>query len=104
MVRHQMLCPGKPEQRYLREDLPFEWDRVRQHDVESRQAIGRYDQQMLRIDVVDITHLALVNLLQAAETRLKKGCRLRNLLHACAACRLLPLRSRRPAIVAGQDG
>ena len=82
----------EPEQRDLREHLALERDGVRQHDVESRQAIGGDDQQMLGIHVVDIAHLALVNLLQTAQMRLEKRCRLRNLLHACAACRLLPLR------------
>src|ERR1700688_4424252 len=103
MVGHYVLGFRKPEQRDLREDLPFVWDRVRQHDVESRQAVGRDDQQMLRIHIVDITYLSLMNLLQAAKMRLKKRCGLRNLWHACAACRLLPL-SGSPPIVAGQGG
>ena len=81
----------EPEQRDLRENLPFERDGVRQHDVKGRQSIGGDYQQMLGIRIVDVTDLSLVNFLQAAQSRLEKRCRLRNLLHACAASRLLPL-------------
>src|SRR5258706_12799522 len=104
MIGHHVLGLRKPEQGDLREHFALERDGIRQHDVESRQAIGRDDEQMLGIHIVDIAHLALVNLLQAAKLRLEKRCRLRNLLHAYAACRLLPLRSGRSAIVAGGTG
>ena len=61
------------------------------------------DQQVLGVHVVDVAHLALVNLLQAAHAGLEKRWRLRKLFHVCAACRLLPLKGR-SAIVAGQGG
>ena len=64
VVGHQVPCFLEPEQRDLGQDLPFERDGVRHHDVESREAIGGDDQQMLGIHVVDITHLALMNLLE----------------------------------------
>ena len=92
MVGNHVAGLRKPEQRNLREHFALEGDRIRQNDVECRQAIRRDDQQMLRIHIVNVAHLSLMNLLETAQARLEKRCRLRYLLHACVACRLLPLR------------
>ena len=37
-----------------------------------RQAVGRYDQQMLVIDRINVTHLALTQTLQGMQIRLEK--------------------------------
>ena len=61
----------EPELGDLGEHLPLEGDGIGQHDVERREAIRRDDEQMIGIDVVDVSHLALVNLAQAADSALE---------------------------------
>ena len=55
MIRNDVLQEVEPEQRQRSEHCSFVWNRVRQHDVESRDAISNYDQQLVfdRINVSD---------------------------------------------------
>src|ERR1700689_467976 len=84
MVGCDVSCPCKPEQRDLGQYLALEGNRIRQHHVERRESIRGDDEQMLIIYIVDITHLSLVHFFEAAQARLKKRCRMRNLFHVQA--------------------
>jgi hypothetical protein len=65
VVGHQRACPPEPEQRSLGEYFTLARDRVGQHDIERRQAVGRDDQQGVLVDGVNVTHLAPVKQFQA---------------------------------------
>ena len=56
MVRNLVLQEVKPEHRQRSEHRAFEWNRIWQHNIESRYAIGDYDQQFVfdRINVPDL--------------------------------------------------
>src|ERR1700692_2350094 len=47
---------------------------------------------MIRIDVVDVPHFSLMDLLEAADARLEQRRCLRELFHVCTCFRLLPLK------------
>ena len=56
----------------LRQHLSLERDGIGQYDVERRQTVGGDDEQMIRIDVVDVAHFSLMDLLEAADARLEQ--------------------------------
>ena len=99
------MCAGllEPELGDLGEHCALERDRIGQHDIERRQPIGGDDEHMVRIDIVDVPHLALVDLFQAADASLeqRRDCESGSMR---AGFRLLPLWVRRSAIVAGRVG
>ena len=56
MVRNHVLQEVKPEHRQRSEHRSFEWNRIWQHNIESRYAIGDNDQKLVfdRINVPDL--------------------------------------------------
>src|SRR5580658_8270947 len=58
MVRNDVRKKVKPEQRNLRQHPPLMRDAGRQHVVESRNAVGRDEQQALIIQLINIAYLA----------------------------------------------
>ena len=57
MIRNDVLQEVKPEQRQRSKHCAFVWNRVRQHDVESRDAISNYDQQLV-FDRINVSNFA----------------------------------------------
>ncbi len=62
----------EPERGDARQHLTLERNWIRQHYVERREPVRCHDQEMLRVDVIDVAHLALVDALQAADVRFKQ--------------------------------
>ena len=73
LVRHDVAGAREPEVRDLGQHPALVRDRVRQHHVERRQPVGGHDQHRRRIDLVDVAHLAGVDLPQVAQGRAVHG-------------------------------
>ena len=104
VIGHDVASLREPEQRDSRQDLALERDGIGQYDVEGRQTVGGDDEQMIRIDVVDVPHFSLMDLLEAADARLEQGRCLRELFHVCTCFRLLPLKGAKVGDCGGTDG
>jgi hypothetical protein len=67
VVRDDVSGSGEPEIRDAVEDAALAGNRVRQDYVKGGQAVGGHDEQAVRIDGVDIAHLAAVYPLQGGK-------------------------------------
>src|SRR5690606_19464323 len=72
VIRNDVAQTIEPEIRQRGEQHALAGDRVRQHDVECRDAIGRDDQQVLVVDSVDVADFAPSQRREAVETRLEQ--------------------------------
>jgi hypothetical protein len=74
VVRHEVRGLAEPEARDLGQHLAFARNRVRQHHVERREAIGRDDQQPVARQREHVAHLATVDKVKAGQVGLQQGC------------------------------
>ena len=58
MVGHQIAKKVKPEERELRQHPAFVRNAGGQHVIECRNPVGGHEQQTVRVQQIDITHLA----------------------------------------------
>ena len=58
MILDDVLKLIHPEAGELVQHRAFSGNRCRQHDIESRQTVGRNDHEMTFVKLVDIAHLA----------------------------------------------
>jgi hypothetical protein len=73
MVADDVRSTREPEVRHLGEDLALARDGVRQDDVERGQAVGGDDEQVVRVRLVDVAHLAAMEQLQVGKFRFEQG-------------------------------
>ena len=66
MIGHDGRGAREPEVRHTGQDAALVGNRRRQHDVKRRQAVGRHDEQILVIHLINVAHLALTKALQGA--------------------------------------
>jgi hypothetical protein len=72
MVGDDRSGAREPEARDLIEHAAFAGNGIGQYDIEGRQAIGGDDQQALRVERIDIAHLAAMQALQTFEIRTRR--------------------------------
>jgi hypothetical protein len=58
VIGHDVTGAGEPEHRNLVQHTALSRDRIGQHDVERREAIGRDDQHVIVVHGIDIAYLA----------------------------------------------
>ena len=67
VIRHDILQEVEPEQRELGQNTALQRNSGRKDVVESREAVGRYEQQMIFVGDIHISNFAAGIKLQVAE-------------------------------------
>ena len=73
VIRHDVLRAREPEVRDLGQHAPLARDGVGQHDVKCGQPVGRDDQHVPGVELIEVAHLPAVDQAQSLESSLVYG-------------------------------
>jgi hypothetical protein len=73
MIGDDIASSGKPEIRNLREQFTLLWDRLGKYHIECGQPVGGYDQHIVIVDAVYVSHLASGDQFQISDIGFKNA-------------------------------